>query len=101
MVGSGTTLVECKLLNRNGIGVDINLEATIVAWNRLDFTHAGTNTIQKLYQGDARHLDLIVNDSVDLIATHPPYANIVPFSRQKKIEGDLSHYTPSESLSLR
>ncbi|PMP97219.1 MAG: DNA methylase, partial [Thermodesulfobacterium geofontis] len=27
MVGSGTTLVECKLLGRNGIGVDINYEA--------------------------------------------------------------------------
>lgn len=90
MVGSGTTLVECKLLGRNGTGVDINLDAIMVAWNRLDFTYARTNTVQKLYQGDARHLDLIDNDSIDLIATHPPYANIVPFSKQRKIEGDLS-----------
>ena len=91
MVGSGTTLVECKLLGRNSIGVDINLDAVMVAWNRLDFTYAGTNTVQKLYQGDARHLDLIDDESIDLIATHPPYASIVPFSKQKKIEGDLSH----------
>jgi len=37
MVGSGTTLVECKLLNRNGVGVDINLDAAMVTMNRLDF----------------------------------------------------------------
>ena len=91
MVGSGTTLVECKLLGRNGIGVDINLDAVMVTWNRLDFTYAGTNTMQKLYQGDARHLDLIDKESIDLVATHPPYANIVPFSKQSKIQGDLSH----------
>ncbi len=90
MVGSGTTLVECKLLGRDGVGVDINLDAIMVAWNRLDFTYAATNTVQKLYQGDARHLNLIEKESIDLIATHPPYANIVPFSKQKKIEGDLS-----------
>jgi len=89
MVGSGTTLVECKLLDRNGIGVDINLDALMISWNRLDFTHGKTGTEQKLYLGDARHLDLIGKESVDLVATHPPYANIVPFSKQL-IEGDLS-----------
>jgi DNA modification methylase len=90
MVGSGTTLVECKLLNRNGIGVDINLDAVMVAWNRLDFTYSETNSTQKLYLGDARNLDLISDESIDLIATHPPYASIIPFSKQRKIEGDLS-----------
>lgn len=90
MVGSGTTLVECKILNRNGIGADINLDAIMLAWNRLDFTYARTNSTQKLYVADARSLDLIPDSSVDLIATHPPYANIVTFAKQSKIEGDLS-----------
>ena len=31
MMGSGTTLVEAKLLERNAIGVDINLDAVMVA----------------------------------------------------------------------
>ena len=32
----------------------------------------------KVYHGDARNLDLIEDESIDLIATHPPYANIIP-----------------------
>lgn len=94
MVGSGTTLVECKLLGRNGVGVDINLGALMVSRNRLDFTYAGSATReQKLYLGDARSLDLIPDKSIDLIATHPPYANIIPYSKKTKEEGDLSRVT--------
>ncbi len=89
MVGSGTTLVECKLLNRKGIGVDINPDAIMVTRNRLDFKYKYEPEI-KTYVGDARNLDLIQDESVDLIATHPPYANIVRFTNNK-IEGDLSN----------
>jgi DNA modification methylase len=95
MLGSGTTLVECKLLGRNGIGVDINLDALMVAYNRLDFTYVShgeqSATTQRLYLGDARNLEprIIPNESIDLIATHPPYANIIPYSKEKE-NGDLS-----------
>jgi DNA modification methylase len=88
MVGSGTTLVECKLLNRRGVGVDINPEAIMVTRNRLDFTYEKEPEI-RTYVGDARNLDLIEPNSIDLIATHPPYASIVPFSKGR-IEGDIS-----------
>jgi DNA modification methylase len=95
MCGSGTTLVECKLTGRDGVGVDINKNAIMIARDRLNF---GYNTIddilpkttQKTYIGDARNLDKIMGDSVDLIATHPPYANIIPYSKER-IEGDLSN----------
>ena len=93
MVGSGTTLVECKLLGRNGIGIDINLDAVMVAWNRLDFAYAANDfqeTTQKLYHGDAKNLRLVDDECVDLVATHPPYASIIPYSH-KTTEGDLSH----------
>jgi len=92
MVGSGTTMVECKLLSRHGIGIDINLDAVMVAWNRADFAYVGDGlgeTTQRLYEGDARRLDLIDDATVDLIATHPPYANIIPYSHETT-EGDLS-----------
>ena len=96
MCGSGTTLVECKLLGRNAIGVDVNLNAVMLTLDRLSFS-AGTifekapETEIKVYHGDARNLDKISDNSIDLIATHPPYANIISYSKRKsKSDGDLS-----------
>ncbi len=93
MAGSGTTLVECRLLGRRAVGVDINPDAVMVARNRLDFSYAPLDADYvapeiKTYVGDARFLDLIENESIDLIATHPPYASIIPYSHDR--EGDLS-----------
>jgi len=95
MCGSGTTLVECKLLGRNAIGVDINLNAIMLTRDRLNFNYLPIDmnfpkTTQKTYVGDARELDLIDSESIDLIATHPPYANIISYSK-RKVSGDLSN----------
>lgn len=95
MVGSGTTLIECKLLGRNGIGVDINPNCIMLTRDRLNFRFMSIDanfpkTVQKTYVGDARNLNLIGKESIDLIATHPPYASIIPYSKQK-VEGDLSN----------
>jgi DNA modification methylase len=81
-------------LGRSGIGIDINLDALMVAWNRLDFAYVPRNnksTTQKLYLGDARNLapEVIRDRTIDLIATHPPYANIIPYSRERE-SADLS-----------
>ena len=95
MVGSGTTLVECKLLGRNAIGVDINPDSIMLARDRLDFTppvtlneFEGARPKIRTYVGDARNLDLVGNETIDLIATHPPYVNIIPYS--KNLSNDLS-----------
>jgi DNA modification methylase len=93
MAGSGTTLVECKLLGRRAVGMDINPDAVMVARNRLDFAYTPLDADYqapeiKTYVGDARSLDLIESESIDLIATHPPYASIIPYSHNR--EGDLS-----------
>jgi DNA modification methylase len=95
MCGSGTTLMECKLTGRDGIGMDINKNAIMIARDRLNFGYETIDgsiqkTTQKTYIGDARNLDKIMTGSVDLIATHPPYANIIPYSKER-IEGDLSN----------
>jgi len=93
MCGSGTTLIECKLLGRNGVGVDINPDAVMVTLDRLNFDY---NTLDKpgqaeikTYVGDARNLDLIQDESIDLVATHPPYAGIIAYSG-KRLTDDLS-----------
>lgn len=91
-VGSGTTLIECKLLKRNGIGIDINKEAIIVTRDRLNFSSLTKFPEQKTFVGDARNLNLIKDETIDLIATHPPYANIISYTKNSnhKQDGDLS-----------
>jgi len=91
-VGSGTTLIECKLTGRRGIGIDINKEALILTRDRLNFTSLDHFPKQKTFLGDARNLNLIKDETVDLIATHPPYANIISYTKNSnhKQDGDLS-----------
>jgi len=87
--GGGTTLIEAKLLNRNIIGVDINPNALELC---RDVTNFERDNCGKVYirRGDARRLDFIPGETIDFICTHPPYANIIQYS--KDIEADLSHY---------
>lgn len=87
--GGGTTLVEAKLLNRNIIGVDVNDIALNRCREKLDFEHEGADGEVELYKGDARKLDFIKDETIDLICTHPPYANIIQYS--KDIKEDLSN----------
>lgn len=89
MVGGGTTLVECKLTGRAGIGVDINTEAIRITKERLLFNYQPSRP-QKCLVGDARRLRRISDDSIDLVLTHPPYADIIKYF-DGKIEGDLSN----------
>jgi SAM-dependent methyltransferase len=96
MCGSGTTLIECKLLGRNAIGVDINPDAIMVSRDRLNFEYRSLDfdfplVSIRTFSGDARNLNKIGDNTIDLIATHPPYANIISYSNKRKhISGDLS-----------
>ena len=86
--GGGTTLVEAKLLNRDVIGVDVNDVAIERCREKTAFEHEGADGKVNIFKGDARDLSFIEDESVDLICTHPPYANIIKYSND--IEGDLS-----------
>ena len=95
MAGGGTTLVECKLTGRHGIGVDVNRDSLMLTMDALNFSATPEEPLEpvdiRLYQGDARHLDKIAGESIDLIATHPPYANIIKYSgKEAPQNGDLS-----------
>ncbi|MDK2805853.1 MAG: hypothetical protein PWQ94_1017 [Thermoanaerobacterium sp.] len=93
MVGSGTTLVEAKLLNRRGIGFDINPDAIDITKRNLNFgaIFSGKCKFEPDAKiGDIRNLKEIDDNSIDLIITHPPYLNIIKYSNGN-IEGDLSN----------
>ena len=94
--GGGTTLVEAKLLNRDIIGIDVNDVALNRCKEKIDFQHEGADGKVFLRKGDARKLDFIPDNSIDLICTHPPYANIIEYSED--IEEDLSHLKINEFL---
>ena len=86
--GGGTTLVEAKLLNRDIIGVDVNDVALERCREKTDFDIENAKGKVYIKKGDARNLDFVPNESIDLICTHPPYADIIKYSED--IPEDLS-----------
>ena len=86
--GSGTTLIECKLLNRKGIGIDVNIDALKLAKERLNFKYK-TVYEPKLIRADSTNLqNIIQNEKIDFIFAHPPYSNIIKYS--ENIKEDIS-----------
>lgn len=87
-VGSGTTLIEARLLGRNAVGVDVNPDSIKLSNSNLDFICSETPKIF-IRQGNARKLLFLKDSSIDLICTQPPYADIIRYS--KDIQEDMSH----------
>ena len=82
--GSGTTMIECKLLNRKGIGIDINVEALKLSKSRLNFEY-NTTYEPKLIKADSTNLQRIIpNEKIDFIFAHPPYVDIIKYSKDIK-----------------
>lgn len=94
--GGGTTLVEAKLLNRDIIGIDINDVALERCREKTSFDYELAKGKVYINKGDARNLDSIPDESIDLICTHPPYADIIKYS--EGIDGDLSQLKVKDFL---
>jgi len=97
--GAGTTVVEAKLLGRRCIALDINPHAVELAKENCKFKIGQqhlpnfNDQLKEVYEpvistGDARSLSNIKDNSIDLICAHPPYANIIQYTDNKK--DDLS-----------
>jgi DNA modification methylase len=89
MIGGGTTAIECKLLNRNLLALDVNPDAIEITEEALNFESEYNPTI-KLKLNDARNLSMLKDESMDFVLNHPPYADIIKYS-DKKIDADLSN----------
>ena len=93
-LGNGTTLIECKRLGRNGIGIELNDEVIKVAKNNLVKEKNRSKVKTKVIKGDSRKVNLkselqkLKIDSVQFVLLHPPYWDIIKFSKKK---GDLSN----------
>lgn len=85
-VGSGTTLVAAKDLNRNAVGFDLKQEYVDLANLRIEQEQKEeSNTNQFAICEDARKIaEHIKPNSVQLILTSPPYANLLNRKRKNK-----------------
>lgn len=89
MMGGGTSLIEAKLLNRRAIGLDINPKSIKKTKENIKF-EGNYKYEPEIRRGDVRNLKDIKDESINLILTHPPYLNIIKYSKGK-IKADLSN----------
>jgi DNA modification methylase len=83
--GIGTTLVACQDSERNAVGFDINPNFCSVTRERLGDARRKTGAQQIVVCDDARRISAYFDeDSVSLIFTSPPYANLLNRPRSNK-----------------
>lgn len=92
-VGSGTTLVAANDTNRNAVGFDLQPKFIDLCEGRLKqqtnlFNHSQQIAIQDEAGNIARH---VKPDSVSLIWTSPPYANLLNRARKNKSRRDRNN----------
>jgi len=97
MIGGGTTAIECKLLNRNLLALDINPNAVALTKEALNFECEHDPKI-RVELNDSRKLEMLKAESIDFILNHPPYADIIKYS-DKKIKEDLSNIHDIDEFS--
>lgn len=92
--GSGTTLIECKRLGRNGIGIELNPIVAQESEKLIAQEQNMFNVHTSVVQGDSRTISSdkitsqIGRNSVQMVIMHPPYHDIIKFSDN---QSDLSN----------
>ncbi|KAI8320186.1 hypothetical protein GQ54DRAFT_334987 [Martensiomyces pterosporus] len=109
-LGRGTDAIECFMLSRKCIGVDINPSAVSLSQRNCSFTILPDSDMSVEYrpvimQGDSRNLCseswpgapyFAEPESYDHVLSHPPYKDCVLYSTN--IEGDLSRFPGPEEF---
>lgn len=93
-VGSGTTLIECRRLGRNGIGIELNPKVAEEARKIISKESSENGAQTEIVVGDSRSVNIgnilasFGIQKVQLLIMHPPYHDIIKFSEDEK---DLSN----------
>lgn len=88
-VGSGTTLVAAQDLNRNAAGFDLQNKYIELCQKRLSNDNFFNKSQQLAVQDDAKNiLKYFTPETVSLIWTSPPYANLLNRKRKNKSRRD-------------
>ncbi|MCX7728041.1 MAG: DNA methyltransferase [Bacteroidia bacterium] len=93
-LGSGTTLIECKRLGRNGIGIELQANVVELASKNINKEANKFQVKTEIIHADSTELDFKKAlkakniSSVQFIIMHPPYWDIIKFSKEEK---DLSN----------
>ena len=93
-LGSGTTLIECKRLGRNGVGVELNPHVAKSADSIIEKEKNPFKITTKVIRGNSRTFDYkselkkFKTETFQFAIMHPPYWDIIKFSNNKD---DLSN----------
>lgn len=93
-LGSGTTLIECRRLGRNGIGIELNPKVAQKAKDIIEQERNIDNVVTDIIVDDSRNANIHAVlekqkiQCVQLLIIHPPYHDIVKFSEDQR---DLSN----------
>jgi len=100
-LGSGTTLIECRRLGRNGIGIELNGDVSTRAEAFVRTEKNRFHIQSKIVTDDSRTIDAqrVLDDlganQIQLLLMHPPYHDIINFSTDEK---DLSNAASTEEF---
>lgn len=100
-VGSGTTLIECRRLGRNGIGIELNPEVVGKAKELVKRQANPFNIVTDILVGDSKNFDFPQTlkahgiNKVQLLIMHPPYHDIIKFGKDPN---DLSNAPSVEAF---
>jgi len=92
-VGSGTTLIECRRLGRNGIGIELDSYVAQKATELVKREHSKSHVVTDVICDDSRTVDIerVLDEygikQAQLLIMHPPYHDIIKFSGDSR---DLS-----------
>ena len=103
-LGSGTTLIECKRLGRNGIGIELQPEVSEMAKGNIAKEINADNVRTEIITADCtkidykKQLEQLGLKSVQFLMIHPPYWDIIKFSENPN---DLSNAKNLDSFLLQ